>query len=96
VKMKKIYALACAALVFAGVPASAQQGTGEPARDAEGKITDEKHPDYILCRTESVIGSRAKKRRVCLTNREWARVAREGRGLASAMAEKNSSGLITN
>jgi hypothetical protein len=84
-------------LAVLAAPAAAQDaGETSSQEEGEAQITDKQHPDYTVCRTKSVIGSRAKKRRVCLTNREWARVAREGRSLASAMAEKNSSGLITN
>ncbi|MEP2103332.1 MAG: hypothetical protein ABJP02_08465 [Parasphingorhabdus sp.] len=36
------------------------------------KITDRKHPDYVRCRSEPIIGSLARKKRVCMTNREWA------------------------
>jgi hypothetical protein len=46
---------------------------GEPV-----KITDKKHPDYVLCRSEAVVGSRASRTRVCRTNREWAAASREG------------------
>ncbi|GAA0487801.1 hypothetical protein GCM10009096_33400 [Parasphingorhabdus litoris] len=35
------------------------------------KITDRKHPDYVRCRSEPIMGSLARKRRVCMTNREW-------------------------
>lgn len=95
--MRKLMAVTLVSFAVLAAPAAAQDA-GETSSQEEGKaqITDKQHPDYTVCRTESVIGSRAKKRRVCLTNREWARVAREGRSLASAMAEKNSSGLITN
>lgn len=91
--MKNFYAAAFTALILVGIPASAQQSAEEPARDANGKITDKDHPQYIRCRTESVIGSRAKKRRVCLTNAEWARVGREGNSIANEMVENARSGM---
>lgn len=94
--MKTLLAAACTALILTGVPASAQQDSEQPARDADGKITDKRHPDYIRCRTESVIGSRAKKRRVCLTNAEWARVAREGNSMANEMVDGARSGMNGN
>ncbi len=42
------------------------------------KITDRKHPDYVRCRSEPIIGTLARKKRVCMTNREWAAHNREG------------------
>lgn len=94
--MRTLFAAAAATLLLAGAPALAQTGTDEPERDAKGKITDKTHPDYVKCRTESVIGSRAKKRRVCLTNREWARVGREGNDVADRLVEDMASGMTGN
>lgn len=52
------------------------------------KITDRNHPDYLRCRREPVIGSRAKKRKICMTNREWEKVARAGnRGARTIVAD---------
>jgi hypothetical protein len=42
------------------------------------KITDQKHPDFVRCRSEQVLGSRASRVRVCRTNREWEQAARAG------------------
>ena len=42
------------------------------------KITDRSHPDYVRCRSEPIIGSLARKRRVCMKNKEWAAHNREG------------------
>ena len=36
---------------------------------------DRGHPQYIRCRKEEVIGSLARKLRVCRTNAEWAKYA---------------------
>ncbi|MFC4291207.1 hypothetical protein ACFOWX_02135 [Sphingorhabdus arenilitoris] len=55
------------------------------------KITDRKHPDYVRCRTEPVLGSNAKKRRVCLTNKQWAEVSRDGNAMARDMVESGTS-----
>ena len=60
--------------------------TGNQAEE----ITDRKHPDFIRCRTESVIGSRAKKRKVCLTNRQWEEFARRGNEVARRTVEDNA------
>ena len=64
--------------------------------DKNGKIVDKKHPDFVRCKTEPVIGSRARKRRVCLTNRQWAEVESQGKGIARGMVEDSSTGILTN
>ena len=57
------------------------------------KITDRSHPDYIRCRSEPVIGSRAKRKRTCLSNREWARVSREGNRSSRDFVGDNQPGF---
>jgi len=54
--------------------------TGEAAAKPAptGKITDPKHPDFVRCRSEAVLNSRAQRVRVCRTNKEWAASARDG------------------
>jgi nitrate reductase cytochrome c-type subunit len=42
------------------------------------KITDRRHPDYVRCRSEPIIGSLARKRRICMTNAEWAEYVKAG------------------
>lgn len=42
------------------------------------KITDRRHPDYVRCRSEPIIGSLARKRRVCMTNSEWSEYVKAG------------------
>lgn len=71
--------------VLADPPAASGGGssvvvTGEaPAKtDTTGKITDPKHPDFVRCRSEPVLNSRAQRVKVCRTNKEWAAAAREG------------------
>ena len=60
------------------------------------KITDKKHPDYIRCRTKSVIGSLAKKKRVCMTNAEWVAINREGSKRSREMVEDLAVGMNNN
>lgn len=60
------------------------------------KVTDKSHPDFVRCRSESIIGSRAKKRKVCLTNRQWAEVARDGNAVATRVVEDGRSGMAGN
>lgn len=94
--MRKMIAPALAALLLATQPAFAQDEKTDPPRDEKGRITDKSHPEYIRCRTEPVIGSRAKKRRVCLTNREWAQVGHDGNGVATRLVEDMRSGMTAN
>ncbi len=57
------------------------------------KITDKSHPDYVKCKRESVIGSRARKRKVCKTNRQWVLDAREGNRHSRDVIEANTAGF---
>lgn len=57
------------------------------------KITDKSHPDYVKCKRESVIGSRARKRKVCKTNRQWVLDAREGNKHSRDVIEANTAGF---
>lgn len=98
--MKKIV-LASLALAV-GVPAQAgdRDLAGTPGYDDKGRaITNPAiagyDPDLVVCRREAKIGSRVKSRKVCLTNKEWQRVAREGNAMANRMAEEGSAGLVT-
>ncbi|MEM7690533.1 MAG: hypothetical protein AAF291_16075 [Pseudomonadota bacterium] len=73
--------------------ADAQHSPAKPAAEAR-KITDRKHPDYVRCKRESVIGSRAKSKRTCMTNREWALVERRGNEQsAEFMGDNFAAGL---
>ena len=92
-RRKFLGVLYCAAIIVSPAPLSAGDEGAEPARDEQGKITDKRHPDYVKCRTESVAGSRAKKRRICLTNEQWAEVARQGRSMATAIVEGGRAGI---
>lgn len=84
---------AIAALMLAAPALAGEDGAQEAAQDVDGEITDRSHPDFVKCRKESVVGSRAKKRKVCLTNRQWAAVARQGRGMATELVEGGRGGI---
>ncbi len=58
------------------------------------KITDRRHPDYVRCRSEPIIGSLAKKRRICMTNNEWAAYTRTGSQNAKEFVEDNQPGFM--
>lgn len=65
-------------------------GTNEavesPEKPVEAKkITDRRHPDYLRCRTEAIVGSLAKKRKVCMTNKQWTEARKRGNRLANNM-----------
>lgn len=61
---------------FAGETATVEDAVKKDKKPK--KITDRNHPEYVRCRSEPVIGSLARKKRVCMTNREWAAHNREG------------------
>ncbi len=60
------------------------------------KITDKKHPDYIRCRIKSVIGSLAKKKRICMTNSEWIAVNSESSKRSRELVEDLAVGMNNN
>ncbi len=66
---------------------------GSDATDRQGdnsqKVKDASHPDFVRCKSESVIGSRAKRKRTCMTNRQWALVERRGNEASKTFAGDN-------
>jgi len=58
--------------------------------EKDKKIKDRRHPDYIRCRKESVIGSLSKKRKVCMTNKAWALDSRKGNKRAKEVITDNT------
>lgn len=71
---------------------------GETAEKTTGgkapkKIKDRRHPDYVRCRTQPVIGSLAKKRRVCMTNKEWVAHHQEGNRRAGEFVQDIQGGM---
>ncbi len=95
-KISKL-AVACsiAATLALAPAAQAYVGTVETEEKADKnkpkKITDRNHPDYVRCRSEPIIGSLARKKRVCMTNKEWAKVARQGNEQSRRMVEDSMS-----
>ena len=94
-KLKIIAASIVAANIWAAPALATQSDKQEQPGNAKGpfivnvieaepeEITDKSHPDYVKCRTESVIGSRARKRRVCMTNAQWKQAERQGNRFAA-------------
>jgi len=58
------------------------------------KITDRRHPDYVRCRSEPIMGSLARKRRVCMTNMEWVEYTRTGARNSREFVEDNQPGFM--
>ena len=61
-----------------GTAADEAQATTQQAAPKPEKITDRNHPDYVRCRREAVIGSRARFTKRCFTNREWEQISARG------------------
>ena len=64
------------------------------ASKAPRRITDRRDPEYVRCRSEPIIGSLAKKRRVCMTNKEWAEYTQIGSRNSKEFVEDNQPGFM--
>lgn len=102
--MKPAVALLGVAMAVA-LPVSAQEVENAEKAKAEAeaeakakpkKITDRQHPDYIRCRRERVIGSLAKRRKICMTNREWKMIANEGNRGANELVDEMRATSVPN
>ena len=60
---------------------------------AAAPITDKSHPDYMRCRSERVIGSLAKRKKTCMTNREWEMASRVGNQGARDIVQSQQVGM---
>lgn len=56
------------------------------------KITDRRHPDYMRCRKEPIMGSN-RKRKICMTNKEWAAHIDEGHQRSEEFIIDSQTGL---
>lgn len=77
------------ALAAPGLAQQADAGSSAETAAAEDTAEDKK----LICRTEKVIGSRAKRRKTCLTKRQWERVATKGNAFSRALVEGAASGM---
>jgi hypothetical protein len=102
--VNKAVALAIVTTVSSTVGATQLDVTNEADKSSERvavteKITDKSHPDFLRCRTEAIIGSLARKRKVCLTNKQWAEARKKGHRLAdgaiSAIQVMSGGGSFT-
>ncbi len=73
--------------------ATAASANGTTNTAAAPAITDKDHPDYVRCRSEKVIGSLAKRKKTCMTNREWEVAARVGNRGARDIVESQQVGM---
>ena len=89
---KEIFGIGTVSTLMVGMlfglsaPVSATKDT-KAEQSTDLKVTDRRHPDYVRCRNYSVIGSLAKKRRVCMTNKEWVVYIRESSKRTRQMIE---------
>ncbi|MEO1043863.1 MAG: hypothetical protein AAFX04_00310 [Pseudomonadota bacterium] len=101
-----IVALATVSGLLIATPAAAQQDEDKekPEQEVEentetvkakrDKITDRSHPDYVRCKSERVMGSLAKRKRTCMTNRQWEQAARDGNDLSREFLQQNQDGFL--
>lgn len=93
------------ALLFLGLTmshsssASADERAVQPGYKPSGEpITNPAEPGYdpelVVCREWIQTGSRANRKDVCLKNKRWARVMRDGNSFARTLVE-NASGQQT-
>ncbi|MGB5484244.1 hypothetical protein [Parasphingorhabdus sp.] len=90
-----IGALATTALTVSPVAAADTKNESEKAKKPK-KITDRRHPDYVRCRSEPVIGSLTRKKRTCMTNAQWVEYTRKGSRESQQFVDDMQSGLSTN
>ena len=87
----KVTILAVAAVVglsASGVAAQEKSDTVQPEQSAEADDSD-----VIKCEREAVTGSRARKKRVCLTMAEWRERRAAGSRTADAFLQDASRGF---
>jgi hypothetical protein len=83
------------AMALAPAPLLAQVSDAS-AEAQPAKITDKKHPDYVRCKSEEILGTRAQFRRVCKTNKQWADAsATGGRAEREALNRASTIGGLT-
>ncbi len=103
--LKKVFFLGLAMTVTAS-PAigSVQGGASDETSEAvvsppvekskPKKITDRNHPDFVRCRSEAIIGSLSRKKRTCMTNKEWKMTHREGNKSSRGFIDDNQPGFM--
>ncbi|MEP2103331.1 MAG: hypothetical protein ABJP02_08470 [Parasphingorhabdus sp.] len=88
-------------IALSGLALSAPSAFAEETGTIEGteekkpeKITDRGHPDYVRCRSEPIIGSLSRKRRICMTNAQWVAYTRKGSSESKEFVDDNQPGFM--
>lgn len=83
---------AIVALFLLGLPVAGMADTPSPAK------ADPNDPNRVICRRESVTGSLAQQRKICMTRADWAirsRNMQEGAQQMQDQGHVNSCGALT-
>ncbi len=75
------------------VSAQAESAGSTKLAEAAEPVTDKSDPEYVRCRSDRVIGSLAKRKKTCMTNREWEVAARTGNRGARDIVESQQVGM---
>lgn len=96
----KFLSIAVITVAFALPQQAAAEATEAETTEAQSKkpkkIKDRRHPDYVRCRSEPIIGSRARKRRICMTNKEWVEYTKAGTRESRGFVEDMQGGMDNN
>jgi len=60
------------------------------------KITDRRDSNYVRCRSEAIIGSLSRKRRICMTNAVWTEYVKVGSRDSKQFVEDMQVGMDHN
>ena len=72
------------ALTFAG-EGQTQTKPAAPVAAPAAKPIVQARADRVICRKDDVTGSRVRKQKTCLTQREWDRLAKRGQSVAEEL-----------
>ena len=95
--IRRMLAVAAVTVAASGVAAVAQSDIPRPNTTAmsikdiriHNASLTAKHPQYIVCKRQSVTGSLAKKTRTCLTNEVWQQRADSAREFTSRVMDNS-------
>lgn len=89
---KKAIMLAAASVFCLGAPTVSAQTTA-PTDEPEATAEEPDDSNVIKCERQAVTGSRARKKRVCLTMAEWRARRAAGQRTADAILQDASRGF---
>lgn len=84
-----------AALMISWPAAAKDNDDGQVAQNVSKKpqtVTDRRDPNYVRCRSEPIIGTKSRTRRVCMTNAEWKTHIQNGSDRANEFMDDIRSG----